>query len=508
METLGGNPICAPGKGNDAGDIEADFNKWSSNVLSFINKIANPNGNDDSLLAWNVSEDGDGYASKRTIRKARKAKLKAEGKLGKKRLPPVAEYAELSDVSSSNIAWNAPSNSKIGGYQATTTSDTQSEYESSIAGDDSSVAGSEYSAANGSVMMNEDEMEEEDRINLQFVTMDNIEDNAGSGQCCNSHSDKGSCSHHHEVKPIVAPIEGDESDEDEPTDSGSAEAKVSSVLDLEDIGSAMDQAKKSQLKEAMSETKNSAEMVTKLQRKALAKEGYRIIGTHSAVKLCRWTKHQMRGRGGCYKHTFYGITSYQCMEATPSLACANKCVFCWRHHKNPVGTEWRWKEDAPDMIVEEAILQHQSMINQMKGVPGVLPERWKEAFTVRHCALSLVGEPIMYPRINEMLKELHDRQISTFLVTNAQFPERIKQLDPVTQLYVSVDAASKDSMKAIDRPLFKDFWERFLQSLYEMRSKQQRTVYRMTLVNDWNMEEVEGYVQLIESGQPGKESVR
>ena len=31
-------------------------------------------------------------------------------------------------------------------------------------------------------------------------------------------------------------------------------------------------------------------------------------------------------RGGCYKHTFYGIVSYQCMEATPSLACANKCA--------------------------------------------------------------------------------------------------------------------------------------------------------------------------------------
>jgi len=47
-------------------------------------------------------------------------------------------------------------------------------------------------------------------------------------------------------------------------------------------------------------------MVTPLQRKALTKEGYKIIGTHSAVKLCRWTKHQLRGRGGCYKHTFYG----------------------------------------------------------------------------------------------------------------------------------------------------------------------------------------------------------
>ena len=55
----------------------------------------------------------------------------------------------------------------------------------------------------------------------------------------------------------------------------------------------------------------------------------------------------LRGRGGCYKHTFYGITSYQCMEATPSLACANKCVFCWRHHKNPVATEWKWKTDDP-----------------------------------------------------------------------------------------------------------------------------------------------------------------
>lgn len=81
-------------------------------------------------------------------------------------------------------------------------------------------------------------------------------------------------------------------------------------------------------------------MVTARQRQALTKEGYKIIGTHSAVKLCRWTKHQLRGRGGCYKHTCYGITSYQCMEATPSLACANKCTFCWRHHKNPVGTEW------------------------------------------------------------------------------------------------------------------------------------------------------------------------
>ena len=62
-------------------------------------------------------------------------------------------------------------------------------------------------------------------------------------------------------------------------------------------------------------------------RASLSKQGYKLIGTHSGVKLCRWTKAMLRGRGGCYKHTFYGINSFQCMEMTPSLACANKCVF-------------------------------------------------------------------------------------------------------------------------------------------------------------------------------------
>ncbi|KAF8819793.1 radical SAM domain-containing protein [Cardiosporidium cionae] len=261
------------------------------------------------------------------------------------------------------------------------------------------------------------------------------------------------------------------------------------------------------------------EMLNEKQSSQLKKEGYKLVGTHSAVKLCRWTKAQLRGRGGCYKHTFYGIISYQCMEATPSLACANKCVFCWRHHKNPVGTEWKWKTDDPIYIVEEAIKSHVKMIHELKepllsyldlsnciktilGMQGVLVERYEAAHTVRHCALSLVGEPIMYPKINVLLEELHHRRISTFLVTNAQLPEAIMNLIPVTQLYVSVDAADKESLKRIDRPLFKDFWERFLNSLDALREKRQRTVYRLTIVKDYNMKDVELYAKLIDRGRP------
>lgn len=73
---------------------------------------------------------------------------------------------------------------------------------------------------------------------------------------------------------------------------------------------------------------------------------------------------------------------------------------------------------------------------------------------------------------------------------------------PVTQLYVSVDASTKESLKKIDRPLFKDFWERFIQSLEALSEKGQRTVYRLTLVKAWNVEEIQNYAELVSLGKP------
>ncbi|XP_021567978.1 S-adenosyl-L-methionine-dependent tRNA 4-demethylwyosine synthase [Carlito syrichta] len=290
---------------------------------------------------------------------------------------------------------------------------------------------------------------------------------------------------------------------------------LNSVVDVEDLGKIMDRVKKGKREKEQQEDntglfRNSGRnedgerraMITPALREALTKQGYQLIGSHSGVKLCRWTKSMLRGRGGCYKHTFYGIESHRCMETTPSLACANKCVFCWRHHTNPVGTEWRWKMDQPEMILKEAIGNHQNMIKQFKGVPGVKVERFEEGMKVKHCALSLVGEPIMYPEINRFLKLLHQHKISSFLVTNAQFPVEIRNLKPVTQLYVSVDASTKDSLKKIDRPLFKDFWQRFLDSLKALAAKQQRTVYRLTLVKAWNVDELQAYAQLVSLGNP------
>ena len=71
----------------------------------------------------------------------------------------------------------------------------------------------------------------------------------------------------------------------------------------------------------------------------------------------------------------------------------------------------------------------------------------KKANNPIHCALSLVGEPIMYPHIGEFLDLLHGRGISSYLVTNATFPDAIKTLPPVTQLYTSIDGSTKEELK-------------------------------------------------------------
>ena len=50
------------------------------------------------------------------------------------------------------------------------------------------------------------------------------------------------------------------------------------------------QVKRRQGEAAAKEGSEVKEMVTPQLQKALEKQGYRIIGSHSGVKLCRWTK--------------------------------------------------------------------------------------------------------------------------------------------------------------------------------------------------------------------------
>ncbi|RCK57257.1 S-adenosyl-L-methionine-dependent tRNA 4-demethylwyosine synthase [Candida viswanathii] len=282
------------------------------------------------------------------------------------------------------------------------------------------------------------------------------------------------------------PFYVDENDEVDDSDAEDGSDDADTLVDVEDMGDIIRKSGKT----VTTETK---EMVAKDSPtfKSLTKQGYTIVGSHSGVKICRWTKSALRGRGSCYKFAFYGIKSHLCMETTPSLACSNKCVFCWRHGTNPVAKlNWRWEVDPPEK--------------------SWLMDRFEEAFQVRHCALSLVGEPIFYPYINEFVGMLHQQHISSFLVCNAQHPDALAKLAKVTQLYVSIDAPTKKDLKKVDRPLNSDFWERLMSCLDILRTTQshQRTVFRLTLVKGFNMEDIESYADMVERARPSQIEIK
>jgi tRNA wybutosine-synthesizing protein 1 len=238
-------------------------------------------------------------------------------------------------------------------------------------------------------------------------------------------------------------------------------------------------------------------MLTPEAKAELVKQQYRIVGSHSAVKTCGWTKNMINGVGGCYKLKFYGIMSHQCMQMTTSISCANRCTFCWRGYKAPVSKEWKWDVDDPKMILEESLKAHHKLMIGFGGSHKANTTVYEQSKEVKHVALSLTGEPITYPRMNELIDEFHAKGISTFLVTNAQYPEHIKNLKPITQLYCSVDAPTKELLKEIDKPLFTDYWERMLLSLKYLAEKKQRTCVRLTLIKGVNDMFIEKYAELI-----------
>ncbi len=249
--------------------------------------------------------------------------------------------------------------------------------------------------------------------------------------------------------------------------------------------------------EAKAELEGKKAQLSELEIKNLERQQYRVVGSHSAVKTCGWTRNMIRGKGGCYKLKFYGIMSNQCMQMTTSISCANRCTFCWRGYKAPVSKEWKWGVDDAEFVLDGSIAAHHKLLVGFKGSDKANKRAYEASNTVKHVALSLTGEPIIYPKMNELLDKFHQQGISTFIVTNGQYPEPIKNLKPITQLYISVDAPNKEMLKEVDKPLFADYWERLLKALDYLAEKKERTCIRLTMIKNINDVEPENYASLI-----------
>jgi tRNA wybutosine-synthesizing protein 1 len=240
----------------------------------------------------------------------------------------------------------------------------------------------------------------------------------------------------------------------------------------------------------------------------LKKHKYHLVGKHSAVKRCRWLYETLIHDRPCYKQKFYGVKTHQCIQMTPSLFyCTQQCLFCWRAQSGDLQITWNEMKlsewDPAEEIVQESLKAQNAILSGYKGNQKTNQQKFKEALTPRHVAISLAGEPTLYEPLGELIQTFHNRGFTTFLVSNGTMPHKLANLsEEPTQLYVSVCAPNEEVFRRVCRPQFPGAWAKLDETLGLLPSFRCSTVIRMTLVKGYNMENADGYAELVGRANP------
>ncbi len=239
-------------------------------------------------------------------------------------------------------------------------------------------------------------------------------------------------------------------------------------------------------------------------KQALEKMHYEPVGNHSAVSICTWTKKSLLNEGICYKQKFYGIRSHLCCQISPVLDCDQRCVFCWRPWEISFGKTNKW--DSPKEIIDGCIAGQIRKLSGFGGNEKANLAKFEAAQEPMHFAVSLTGEPTLYPKLPELIKELHKRGKTSFLVTNGQHPEVLAKLKTKkalpTQLYVSIEAPTEELFKRIDQPLNKDAWRRINETLEMLPKLNCRKVLRLTMIKGLNDFGIKEWAKFIKKAGP------
>ena len=258
------------------------------------------------------------------------------------------------------------------------------------------------------------------------------------------------------------------------------------------------------LADSLDDTVVSAELA-----KIYRKQRYRFIGRNSVLKKCYHLHKALTQQRPCYKQTFYGtIKTHQCMQLSPTLQCTQMCLFCWRtmpgEGQLPKSLE---KEipDEPSSILDNAVIQQRKILDGYNPVchPKVQPEMYEEARNPRNVAISLVGEPTLYERLSQLIRECHRRNWTSYLVSNGTNPHVLREIEEPTQLYISFVAPEKRIHQQLCRPTIPKAWERLQESLNLLSSFSCPTVIRMTLVEGHNMQDISEYAKYLDKANPG-----
>ena len=166
--------------------------------------------------------------------------------------------------------------------------------------------------------------------------------------------------------------------------------------------------------------------------------------------------------------------------------------------------------DEPESIMKNLMEERYRLMNGYFGNAKADKKKVKEAMIPSHYAISLSGEPTMYPKLPGLityLKNLRDTK-SIFLVTNGQEPEMLNRLQDEdalpTQLYLSTNAPNRRIFFMINKPRYRDAWERWWKSLLFLREINTRTVVRITLIRSLNadLDLVPLFADIMKRGNP------
>ncbi len=241
---------------------------------------------------------------------------------------------------------------------------------------------------------------------------------------------------------------------------------------------------------------------------ALKKQKYHLVGSHSAVKRCKWFYEALTSDRSCYKQKFYGIKSHQCIQMSPALFyCTQQCLFCWRAQSGDLQITWdemklpEW--DSAEDIAKGVLKAQDRILTGYKGNPKTIPQKFREALRPRHVAISLTGEPTLYEPLGELIRTFHAKGFTTFIVSNGSLPAKLSKLsEEPSQLYVSVCAPNEQVFARVCRPQLHDAWAKLNETLAFLPSFRCPTVIRTTLVKGHNMAGVDGYAKLVEKANP------
>ncbi|MBS3817364.1 MAG: 4-demethylwyosine synthase TYW1 [Candidatus Thermoplasmatota archaeon] len=234
------------------------------------------------------------------------------------------------------------------------------------------------------------------------------------------------------------------------------------------------------------------------------KHGYALTGEESGVKLCHWISEKLIEGRSCYKEDFYGIDCHRCLQMSPALdVCNQNCLFCWRYQDYGERKEKDLEFDDPEEIVERSIEAQKKLVSGFRGDQRCSEDMWREAREPNQVAISLSGEPSMYPRLGELIEEYEKRGMTTFLVSNGTRPDVLEELEDLpTQLYITLAAPNEEIFKKLCVPNTASLWDRVKESLDLLPSLDTRTVVRHTLVKDWNIGWESEYADLVKRGDP------